>query len=133
MPKTGVDNLPMNNEFKINKYLRVFNPVFISWILILLLPLILILRDAFLISYIELVSRLVFPTMYECSTLGGIGIFAGFISYFLALVMFVFYFMALKSKTQNKYITVSILGVFSTIVWFSWGALLFILCGIRAH
>lgn len=133
MPKTGVDNLPINNEFKINKYLRVFNPVFISWILILLLPLILILRDAFLISYIELVSRLVFPTMYECSTLGGIGIFAGFISYFLALVMFVFYFMTLKSKTQNKYITVSILGVFSTIVWFSWGALLFILCGIRAH
>lgn len=72
--------------------------------------------------YIELVLRLVIPTRYECINLGGgIGIFAGWISYFLALLVLIFYSVALNCESQKQYVVGSILGVISTGAWFFWG------------
>lgn len=72
-----------NDEPNVSKCFRVFNPVFLSLVLVLFI--FLIFRDAFLLPYIELVLRLVIPTMYECNNLGGgIGIFLG-CNYFCAL------------------------------------------------
>ena len=121
-----------NDEPNVSKYFRVFNPVFLSLVIVLFI--ILIFHDAFLLPYIELVLRLVIPTMYECNNLGGvIGIFAGCISYFLALLVLVFYSVALNCESQKQYVVGSILGVISTGAWFFWGAILFVVCGIRAH
>tara|TARA_B110001454_G_C12716392_1_gene432747 strand:+ start:516 stop:926 length:411 start_codon:yes stop_codon:yes gene_type:complete len=121
-----------SDEPDVSKYFRVFNPVFISLVLVLFT--ILIFRDAFLLPYIELVLRLVIPTMYECNNLGaGLGFFAGCISYFLALLVLIFYSVALNCESLKQYVVGSILGVISTGGWFFWGAILFVVCGIRAH
>ncbi|MFT6189248.1 MAG: hypothetical protein ACJAW8_001458 [Oleispira sp.] len=121
-----------NDESNVSKYFRVFNPVFLSLVLILFI--ILIFRDAFLLPYMELVLRLVIPTMYECNNLGGgIGIFFGCVSYFLALLVLIFYSVALNCESNKQYVVGSILGVISTGAWFFWGAIIFVLCGIRAH
>ena len=120
-----------NNVPNISKFFRVFNPVFLSLVLVLFI--ILIFRDAFLLPYIELVLRLVVPTMYECDNFGGVGILAGCISYFLALLVLIFYSVALNYESKKQYIVGSVLGVISTGVWFFWGAIVFLVCGIKAH
>lgn len=122
----------INDEFKVSKYFRVLNPVFISLVLVLLI--ILVVRNAFELTYLELVLRLVMPMRYECDNLGSsIGMIAGWISYFLAFLMLTFYSVVLNSDSQKQYVVGSILGVISTGVWFFWGVIVFVACGIRAH
>jgi hypothetical protein len=122
----------INDESKVSKLFRALNPVFLSLALVLFI--VLIFSDSFELPFIELVLRLVMPTRYACHNLGsGIELFAGWVSYFLAFLVLIFYSVAFNCESKKQYVVGSILGVISTGAWFFWGVIIFVICGIRAH
>ncbi|HBC58223.1 MAG TPA: hypothetical protein DCZ03_13775 [Gammaproteobacteria bacterium] len=111
---------------------KIINPITIS--IVLMFVAIIYLSGTIGITIKEALGWFLLQSFQECINFDGMFFVTSYsISYLLMIICLVLTMFVIESESDKQYIICSLLGVLAVVVWFGWGMLTFLICGLRAH